>query len=200
MKVQITKAAEKNLWCPELDVQPQPSWWPPTQASWVCCFLGVLHWWPEKVLGHEEGTFPTISGCSPSGSVVKNLPAKQEMWVSSLSQEDLLEKEMATHSSILARKPHGQRSLAGYSPWGHKRGGCNFSNWTTGGWKCEFYKKSHNQYIMSQFFHLQNSNILFPKVENFWKSIKTMQLVLLSIQVHLGPGQFLWQNVRKITN
>ena len=27
---------------------------------------------------------------------------------------------MATHSSILAWKMHGQRSLAGYSPWGHK--------------------------------------------------------------------------------
>ena len=29
-----------------------------------------------------------------------------------------LEKEMATHSSILAQKSHGWRSLAGYSPWG----------------------------------------------------------------------------------
>ena len=27
---------------------------------------------------------------------------------------------MATHSSVLAWKFHGQRSLAGYSPWGHK--------------------------------------------------------------------------------
>ena len=30
---------------------------------------------------------------------------------------DPLEKEKATHSSVLARKPHGQRSLVGYSPW-----------------------------------------------------------------------------------
>ena len=30
---------------------------------------------------------------------------------------------MATHSSILAWKTHGQRSLLGYSPWGHKRVG-----------------------------------------------------------------------------
>jgi len=42
----------------------------------------------------------------------------QEAWVLSLGQEDLLEKEMTTHSSILARKSHGQRNLAGYSPWG----------------------------------------------------------------------------------
>ena len=34
--------------------------------------------------------------------------------------EDLLEKEIAAHSSILAGKSYGQRSLEGYSPWGHK--------------------------------------------------------------------------------
>ena len=38
----------------------------------------------------------------PGGSVVKNLPAMQEMWVWSLGQEDPLEKEVATHSGILA--------------------------------------------------------------------------------------------------
>ena len=34
--------------------------------------------------------------------MVKNLPAVQESWVQSLGQEYPLEKEMATHSSILA--------------------------------------------------------------------------------------------------
>ena len=38
----------------------------------------------------------------PGGSVVKNLPAMQETLVRSLGREDLLEKEMATHSSSLA--------------------------------------------------------------------------------------------------
>ena len=33
------------------------------------------------------------------------------MWVPSLGQEDALEEEMASHSSILAGKFHGQRSL-----------------------------------------------------------------------------------------
>ena len=59
-------------------------------------------------------------GASPGAQHVKNLSAMQEMWVRSLSQEDPLEKEMATHSSILAWESHGQGSLAGYSPWGHK--------------------------------------------------------------------------------
>ena len=35
---------------------------------------------------------------------VKSLPAEQETWIQSLSWEDPLEKEMATHSSILAWK------------------------------------------------------------------------------------------------
>ena len=36
------------------------------------------------------------------GSVVKNPRAVQETWIQSLGQKDLLEKEIATHSSILA--------------------------------------------------------------------------------------------------
>ena len=52
--------------------------------------------------------------------IVKNLPVLQETQVQSLSREDTLRKEMATHSNILAGEFHGQKSLAGYSPWGHK--------------------------------------------------------------------------------
>ena len=36
--------------------------------------------------------------------MVKNLPAKWETRIGTLDQEDPLEKEMATHSSILARR------------------------------------------------------------------------------------------------
>ena len=46
--------------------------------------------------------------------MVKNLPAVQETQVQPLGQEDPLEKEMATHSSILGEFP-GERSLEGYS-------------------------------------------------------------------------------------
>ena len=49
----------------------------------------------------------------PGGSMVKNLPAKQETWVQSLGWEDPLEKEMATHPSILAcRMPWTEEPLA----------------------------------------------------------------------------------------
>jgi len=50
--------------------------------------------------------------------MMKNLPAQRETWVQSLGQEDLLEKGMATHPESLPVEFHGQRSLAGYSPWG----------------------------------------------------------------------------------
>ena len=47
---------------------------------------------------------PDLSSFSASlvAQMVKNLPAMQETQVQSLGQEDLLEKRMATHSSILA--------------------------------------------------------------------------------------------------
>jgi len=41
---------------------------------------------------------------SPVAQIVKRLPTMQETWVQSFGMEDPLEKEMATHSSILAWK------------------------------------------------------------------------------------------------
>ena len=55
------------------------------------------------------------------GTVVNNLPAMQEtqeMWVQSLGQEEPLEKEMATHSSILAWEIPRREEPGGLSPLG----------------------------------------------------------------------------------
>ena len=51
--------------------------------------------------------------------MVKNLPAVQETQVPSLIWEDPLEKEMATHSSILAWQTPWTKEPEGYSLWGH---------------------------------------------------------------------------------
>ena len=57
--------------------------------------------------------FDPVLGASPVAQRVKNPPAMQETWVPLLALEDPLEKEMATHSSILAwriprtEEPHG---------------------------------------------------------------------------------------------
>ena len=51
---------------------------------------------------------------------VKNLPGAQETWVRSLGQEDPLEKEMATHSNILAWRIPWTEEPGGLYPWDHK--------------------------------------------------------------------------------
>ena len=61
-----------------------------------------------------------LSWASMVAQTVKKLSAMQKTWVPSLGQEDPLEKEMATHSVFLPGESHGQRSLEGYSSWGHK--------------------------------------------------------------------------------
>ena len=48
--------------------------------------------------------------------MVKNLPAVQETRDQSLSQEDLLDKGIVTHSTILAWRIQGTEELLGYSP------------------------------------------------------------------------------------
>ena len=57
-------------------------------------------------------------------SVKKNLPASEGEVVQCLGLEDPLEKEMPT-PVFLPWKSHGQRILAGCSPWGCKRVGCD---------------------------------------------------------------------------
>ena len=53
--------------------------------------------------------------------MVKCLSTVRETWVQSLGWADPLEKEMATHSSILAwRIPWTEKLGVGYSPWDHK--------------------------------------------------------------------------------
>jgi len=52
--------------------------------------------------------------------VAKNLPAMWETWVQSLGQEDLLEKEMAAYSSILAWRIPWTEEPGGLQSWDHK--------------------------------------------------------------------------------
>ena len=64
--------------------------------------------------------------CSPASLVaqmVKRLPAVQETWVLSLGWEDPLEKEMATHSSVLAWSIPGTGEPGGLPSMGSHRVG-----------------------------------------------------------------------------
>ena len=61
------------------------------------CFIIMFYFFRKKKT-------QKLNMASPIAQSVKNLPAMQETWVRSLGWEDPLEKEMATHSSILSWK------------------------------------------------------------------------------------------------
>ena len=62
-------------------------------------------------------------GASLVAQTVKHLPTVWETWVRSLGQEDPLEKEMATHSSILAWKIPWTEEPGGLQSMGSQRVG-----------------------------------------------------------------------------
>ena len=62
----------------------------------------------------------TLLWTSLEAQTVKNLPATRETRVRSLGQDDALEKEMETHSSILAWRIPWTEESGKYSPWGRK--------------------------------------------------------------------------------
>ena len=75
------------------------------------------------VLLSDFGQVISPSWVSLLAQMEKSLLAMQETWVQPLGQEDPLEKRIATHPVFFPGKSHGQRSLLGYSPWGHKESG-----------------------------------------------------------------------------
>ena len=75
----------------------------------------------EKMLRNSnKDQIRNTLGASLVAQMVKNLPAMQEAQVPSLGHPDLLAKGMATIPVFLPGESHGQRSLAGYSPWEFK--------------------------------------------------------------------------------
>jgi len=68
-------------------------------------------------------THTHIYGASLVAQVVKNLPEMWEIRIQPLGQEDLLEKGMATHCSILAWKIPWTEEPGGLQSMGSQRGG-----------------------------------------------------------------------------
>ena len=78
------------------------------------------NWTPVSRIGGRCFNLWATSIPSLVAHTVKRLPTVWETWVQSLGREGLLEKKMATHSSIPAWKIPWTESLVGYSPWGCK--------------------------------------------------------------------------------
>ena len=76
-------------------------------AEWECLEIAKVH----------------VIAASLVAQMVKRLPAMQETWVQSLGWEDLREKAMATHSSILAWKIPWTEEPDRLQSMGSQRGG-----------------------------------------------------------------------------
>ena len=77
---------------------------------------------PGLGISPGEGIGYTLkySWVSLVAQTVKNLPAMWETWVRSLAWEDPWRSKWQATPVFLPGKSHGQRSLMGCSPWGHK--------------------------------------------------------------------------------
>ena len=64
---------------------------------------------------------PVLLKASLVAQTINNLPAMQETWVQSLSEEDPLEEEIATHSSILGWRIPWTEEPGGLPPTGSQR-------------------------------------------------------------------------------
>ena len=78
--------------------------------------------------GNGDGLFWGTPRASLVAQRIKHLPAMQETWVQSLGWEDPLEKEMATHSSILAWRIPWTEEPGGLQSTGSQRVG---HDWAT---------------------------------------------------------------------
>ena len=83
-------------------VLPRRSQGTSTAATLIIYLMLIQFTFLPDSLSASPPLFSRISWGFPDGSEVKNLPGMRETWVQSLGQEHPLEKEMATHSSILA--------------------------------------------------------------------------------------------------
>ena len=89
------------------------------------CMAESLHCSPETTTTSLTGYIPTQNRASLLAQRLKRLPAMRETWVRSLGQEDPLEKEMSTHSSILAWRIPWTEELGGLQSMGSQRVGHN---------------------------------------------------------------------------
>ena len=84
-------------------------------------YLGATLWERHETVSNESLLYTSenrhagmcVHGASLVALILKNLPAMQKIQVQSLGQEDPLEQEMATHSSICARRIPGAEEPGG---------------------------------------------------------------------------------------
>ena len=83
--------------------------------------------WEIRALLISVISMDSLNLASLVAQTVKCLPAMWETWVRSMGREDSLEKEMATHSSILAWEIPWMEEPGGLHSMGSQRVGHNFA-------------------------------------------------------------------------
>ena len=106
-----------------------------TLNHWTSREVQYLYFWPNLVNDQDQDQTAwmikrMLKGrmTSLAAQMMKNLPVVQETWDASLDQEDLLEKGMATHSSILAWRIPWTEESGGLQSMGSQRVG---HDWAT---------------------------------------------------------------------
>ena len=96
--------------------------------------------------GEGIGYSPQYSWASLVTQTVKNSPAMQETWVRSLGWEDLSEKRMATHSSILAKRVSWREEPGRLQSMGSQRVGREWATFTYTSYSLQPFNMSWKQY------------------------------------------------------
>ena len=108
----------------------------------------------------------------------------QESWVWTLGQEDPLEEEMATQSSILAWKLHGQRSLVDYSPKGGREAD-RTEQLNTG---------THNKYTVEDFSIIIEKEVdVFLEFPSFPCDPRSVGKLIFGSSAFCKPSLYIWK-------
>ena len=114
--IQVSQEAGQVVWYPISFRIFHSLLWPTSRGK------VFLSWVPLSVGTSQGDQWQRI--CMPVQEI-------QETWVWSLGREGPLEEGMTPTAVLLPGESHGQRSLAGYSPWGHKELDMTEATWHT---------------------------------------------------------------------
>ena len=114
----------------------------------------------------------------------------QQEWIRSLSWKDPLEEEMAPTPVFLPEKSHGQKSLAGYSPWGPKESGMTERLSTHTGNQIQ-YLVTTSKRVQSEQQQNQNHFTVYLKLTQYCKSTLILKRYCKILQVEEKNSPYL---------
>ena len=143
-----------------------------------CIVHGTTKSWTWQTDLHFH--FQSVIWGFPGGSAVKNLPAMKENLIRTLGGEKPLEKEMATHSSILAwRIPWTEEPGRLWGPWGHRVR----HDWVTNTRTLTFSDLSSKGFINSS-----SNSLLFLIYTHLYFSVLSNSLPLSLPDIYFVPS------------